>query len=81
MVGRLGEPTREARAAVTALSEAYRRHEAESSAVAALRAAGVGDDRIRAHTGAPLLDVRRQRDAPGGYGCGRPQRLPADSRS
>jgi hypothetical protein len=51
----------ESEAAVTALCKAFPTHEAASSAVAALRAAGVGGDRIRVLMGEELHDVGQER--------------------
>ena len=58
--GRLGNDE-ESEGAVTALCKAYPTHEAASSAVAALRAAGVGGDRIRVLMGEERHDVAQER--------------------
>src|SRR5215217_9286538 len=51
----------ESESAMTALCKAYPTHEAASSAVAALRAAGVDGDRIRVLMGEELHDVGQER--------------------
>ena len=58
--GRLGNHE-ESEGAVTALCKAYPTHDAAKSAVAALRAAGVGGDRIRVLMGEELHDVGQER--------------------